>query len=410
MDLIPIHERVVALDIHQAVITACAIVADADGARIEERSFETFKRGLRALVDWCRQIKPEVVAMESTGVYWKSAHAWLERAGFKCLVVNAHHVRNVPGHKSDISDPRWLAMLTRAGILKPSFVPPEKLRRLRVVSRQRQKVVGMLAAEKNRLGKVLADAGIRLGVVVSDIHGKSGRAMTGALIAGATPEEALAFASPRLKTPPEEIAAALEGEISAEHAFVLREIRSHIVFLEQSIARLETHLVAGLDSPEEKNALALLQTVPGIDRIGAAMLLVEIGTNMGLFSGSDRLASWAGMCPGNNRSAGKRKNERQRKGNTYVRRLLCEFVQAARKTACAFQAKHRALVIRRGFKRAIMACAHKMLRVIWAMLLRNQPYRDAAVDYEALSVRRNAPRWIKALKQFGYLRPSAATR
>jgi hypothetical protein len=137
---------------------------------------------------------------------------------------------------------------------------------------------------------------------------------------------------------------------------------------------------------------------------------VEIGTNMALFAGPDRLASWAGMCPGNNRSAGKRKNERQRKGNTYVRRLLCEFVQAARKTPCAFRDKHRALTIRRGFKRAIMACANKMLRVIWAMLRRNEPYRDRTVDYEALSARRNAPRWISALKRFGYLRPSAATR
>jgi transposase len=410
MDLIPLHNRVVALDIHQASITACAIVADADGVVIQERSFETFKRGLRALVDWCRKIAPEVVAMESTGIYWKSPHAWLERAGFKCLVVNARHVKNVPGHKSDISDPRWLAMLARAGLLKPSFVPPEKLRFLRVVSRQRQKLVGTLAAEKNRLGKVLADAGVRLGVVVSDIHGKSGRAMTGALIAGATPEEAIAFASPRLKTPREEIVAALEGEISAEHRFVLEEIRSHIVFLEQRIARFDAHLIAGLNSPEEKNALALLQTVPGIDLIGAAMLLVEIGTNMALFAGSDHLASWAGMCPGNNRSAGKRKRERQRKGNTYVRRLLCEFVQAARKGPCAFQAKHRALAIRRGSKRAIMACANKMLRVIWAMLLRKQPYRDSTVNYEALSVRRDAPRWIRALERFGYLRPSAATR
>src|SRR5262245_30338123 len=155
MDLIPLHNRVVALDIHQAVITSCAIVADENGVGIEERAFETFKRGLRALVDWCRKLKPEVVVMESTGNYWKSVHAWLERAGFKCLVVNARHVKNVPGHKSDISDPRWMAMLARAGLLKPSFIPPEKLRRLRLISRQRQKVVGMLAAEKNRLGKVL---------------------------------------------------------------------------------------------------------------------------------------------------------------------------------------------------------------------------------------------------------------
>ena len=410
MDLIPLHNRVVALDVHQAVITTCAIVADEDGVRIEERSFETFKRGLRALTDWCLKLRPEVVVMESTGIYWKSPHAWLERAGLSCMVVNAHHVKNVPGRKTDIADPRWLAMLARAGLLKPSFVPPAKLRRLRLVSRQRQKLIGMLAAEKNRLGKVLADAGVRLGVVVSDLNGKSARAMIAALIAGATPEQALRHADRRLKTRREDIAAALEGDITFEHSFVMQTILGHIDYLEASIAKFDAHLVTGLDSPEEKNALALLQTIPGIDLIGAAMLLVEIGTSMALFAKPSHLASWAGLCPGNNRSAGKRKRERQRKGNTYVRRLLCEFVQAARKSQSMFQAKHKALTITRGFKRAIMACARKMLRIIWAMLLRKQPYRDATVNYEALSVRRNAPRWIRALKRFGYLPASAATR
>jgi transposase len=410
MDLIPLHNRVVALDVHQAVITTCAIVADADGVRVEERSFETFKRGLRALTDWCLQIEPEVVVMESTGIYWKSPHAWLERAGLNCMVVNAHHVKNVPGRKTDIADPRWMAMLARAGLLKPSFVPPEKLRRLRLVSRQRQKLVGMLAAEKNRLGKVLADAGVRLGVVVSDLNGKSARAMIAALIAGASPEQALTLAGNRLKAPREDIAAALDGDITLEHRFVMRTILGHIDYLEASIRDFDAHLLAGLDSPEEKNALVLLQTIPGIDLIGAAMLLVEIGTTMSLFAGPAHLASWAGVCPGNNRSAGKRKRERQRKGNTYVRRLLCEFVQAARKTQSMFRAKHKALAITKGFKRAIMACARKMLRIIWAMLMRNEPYRDATVDYEALSVRRNAPRWIRALKRYGYMPAGAATR
>jgi transposase len=410
MELIALHNRVVALDVHQAEINSCAIIADEDGMRVEERPFETFKRGLRALVDWCLKIKPEVVVMESTGIYWKSAHAWLERAGLNCMVVNAHHVKNVPGRKTDIADARWLATLARAGLLKPSFVPPEKLRRLRLVSRHRQKLVNMLAAEKNRLGKVLADAGVRLGVVVSDLNGKSARAMIAALIAGATPEEALQCADQRLKAPREQIAAALDGDITVEHQFVLKAILGHIDHLEANIRDFDAHLIAGLDSPEEKNALVLLQTIPGVDLVGAAMLLVEIGTTMTVFATPSHLASWAGLCPGNNRTAGKRNRERMRKGNTYVRRLLCEFVQAARKTQSMFQAKHRALAITRGFKRALMACAHKMLRIIWAMLMRNQPYRDATVDYQALSVRKNAPRWIRTLKRYGYLPASAATR
>ena len=325
-------------------------------------------------------------------------------------MVNARHVKNVPGRKTDVCDAEWLATLARAGLLKSSFVPPEKLR-LRLVSRQRQKLVGMLAAEKNRLGKVLADAGIRLGVVVSDINGKSSRAMIAALIGGATPEQALEHASRKLKAPREEIAEALEGEISQEHSFVLSALLAHVDLLQAKVHEFDRYLVAKLDRPEEKNALALLQTIPGIDLIGAAMLLVEIGTTMALFAGPDHLASWAGLCPGNNKSAGKRKRERQRKGNSYVRRLLCEFAHAASKTRSAFRAKYQALTIRRGHKRAaIMACAHKMLRTIWAMLLRSQPYRDATVDYQDLIVRRNAPRWIKALTSHGYLPVTAATR
>jgi transposase len=411
MELICLHKRVIGLDVHQAQITACALIEGADGAAlIERRTFKTFKRGLRALTDWCAGLRPDVVVMESTGIYWKSPHAALEKAGLACQVVNARHVKNVPGRKTDVCDAEWLATLARAGLLKSSFVPPEKLRRLRLVARQRQKLAGMLAAEKNRLGKVLADAGIRLGVVVSDINGKSSRAMIAALIGGATPEQALEHASRKLKAPREEIADALDGEISQEHSFVLSAILAHVDLLEAKVREFDRYLIARLDRPEEKNALALLQTIPGIDLIGAAMLLVEIGTTMALFAGADHLASWAGLCPGNNKSAGKRKRERQRKGNSYVRRLLCEFAHAARKTRSAFQAKYRAIAIRRGHKRAIMACAHKMLRTIWAMLLRGQPYRDASVDYEALIVARNAPRWIKALKSHGHLPVTAATR
>jgi len=405
-----VYECCCGLDVHKETVVACLRMPGERGQRrIEVRTFGTTTPELLAFGDWLTEHRCTHVAMESTGVYWKPVFNLLESV-CEVLLVNARHIKMVPGRKTDVCDAEWLATLARAGLLKPSFVPPERLRRLRLVSRQRQKLAGMLAAEKNRLGKVLADAGVRLGVVVSDLNGKSARAMIAALIAGATPEEALRHADRRLKAPREEIAAALDGEISAEHTFVLSTILAHIDFLEQSIRAFDAHLVAGLNLPEEKNALALLQTIPGIDRIGAAMLLVEIGTNMALFAGSDHLASWAGMCPGNNKSAGKRKRERQRKGNSYVRRLLCEFAQAARKTQSLFQAKHRAVAIRRGFKRAIMACAHKMLRIIWAMLLRKQPYRDATVDYEALSVRRNAPRWIRALKRFGYLPASAATR
>lgn len=280
-------------------------------------------------------------------------------------------------------------------------MPPADLRELRLISRQRQKLVGQLASEKNRLHKVLTDGGVRLGVVVSDVHGQSARAMIKALIAGRPAHEVLDLASARLKASREELFDALQGELSASHRFVLAELMSHIEEIEARIARFDARLLDGLGG--EQSALALLQTVPGIDLIGAAMLLVEIGTDMSIFASADRLASWVGICPGNNESAGKRKSGRIRQGNTYVRRLLCEFAHAASRTASVFKSKFQALTIRRGHKRAIIAIGHKILRTIFHMLSRATHFRDSTVDYEALSVARNAPRWIKSLKRFGFL-------
>lgn len=402
MELTALHKRVIGLDVHQAQITACAIIEDADGTvRIEQRQFGAFKRDRRALADWAAALSPDEVVMESTGIYWKSPYAALEVVGIRAQVVNARHVKNVPGRKTDVGDAQWLATLARAGLLRDSFVPPAKLRELRLISRQRQKLVGQLASEKNRLHKVLTDGGVRLGVVVSDLHGQSARAMVKAIIDGQSPHEVLQLASRRLKASREEIFDALQGELTDSHRFVLDELMRHIEEIEARIARFDARLLDALT--DERNALALLQTLPGVDLIGAAMLLVEIGTDMDAFGSADRLASWVGICPGNNESAGKRKSGRVRKGNPYVRRLLCEFAHAASRTQSVFQSKFQSLIVRRGHKRAIVALAHKLLRTIFFMLNRGQHYRDSATDYEALSVQRNAPRWIKALTKFGFI-------
>lgn len=407
MELVGLYKRVVGLDIHQAQITACALIEEADGStRIEQRQFGGFKRDRRELADWVASLHPDEVVMESTGIYWKSPYAALEVAGIRAKVVNARHVKNVPGRKTDVGDAHWLAMLARAGLLRASFVPPAKLRELRLIARQRQKLVGQLASEKNRLHKVLTDSGVRLGVVVSDLHGKSARAMVKAIIAGELPSEVLRHASARLKASREEIYDALQGDLTASHLFVLDELMHPIEEIEARIARFDARLLAGLVS--ERNALALLQTIPGVDRIGAAMLLIEIGTDMDAFGTADRLASWVGICPGNNESAGKRKSGHVRKGNSYVRRLLCEFAHAASRTTSVFKSKFQSLVVRRGYKRAIIAIGHKLLRTIFFMLKRREHYRDSATDYEALSVQRNAPRWIKALTKFGFLTPANA--
>ncbi|WP_075322347.1 IS110 family transposase [Acidithiobacillus albertensis] len=325
--------------------SACAIIGNPDGTvEVERRQFGSFKKDRRALADWCATWQPDAVVMESTGIYWKSPYAALEQVGIRAQVVNARHVKQVPGRKTDVGDAEWLAMLARAGLLRGSFVPPAPLRELRLIARQRQKLVGMLASEKNRLHKVLTDGGIRLGVVVSDIHGQSARAMIKALIQGATPQEVLSLASHRLKASREEILDALQGDLSACHRFVLDEVMHHIEALEAQIARFDTRLLDGL-APQQ-HALA---------------------------------------------------------GNPYVRRVLCECAHAASRTQCALRAKFQNLVVRRGHKRSIIALAHKMLRIIYFMLSRGTYYRDAATDYEALSVQRNAARWIKKLIKFGFL-------
>ncbi len=406
MDLVAFYKRVLGLDVHQAQITACAIIEDENGEKhVVQRQFGAFKRDRKALADWAASLKVELVVMESTGIYWKSPYAALEAAGLKTLVVNAKHVKNVPGRKTDICDAQWLATLARAGLLRGSFIPPARLRELRLVARQRQKLVGQLAAEKNRLHKTLTDSGIRLGVVVSDVHGVAARKMVKALIAGASVQEILALASTRFKASREELFEALQGDLTAHHRFVLNELMQHIEEIEARIARFDGHLLANM--AEQRNALALLQTLPGIDLIGAAMLLVEIGTDMDAFGSPDRLASWVGVCPGNNESAGKRKSGRATKGNPYVRRLLCEFAHSASRTTSVFKSKFQALLIRRGHKRSIIAIAHKILRTIFFMLKRGQYYRDSATDYEAMSVKKNAPRWIKALTKFGLINQPA---
>lgn len=405
MDIVPIYKRVIGLDVHQAQITACAIIEQADGTlTYDRREFGGFKRDRKALSQWAQSVGPDIVVMESTGIYWKSPYAALETVGIVPWVVNARHVKAVPGRKTDVADAQWLASLARAGLLRGSFIAKADVRHLRHIARQRQKLGGMLASEKNRLHKLLTDAGIRLGVVVSDLHGQSTRAMVKAIIAGKTVQEVLSLASNRLRASREDIFEALQcEELTQAHRFVLDEIMTHIEELEARMSRFDHELLRCLHEAGYGVPLQLLQTLPGIDQMGAAMLLVEIGQDMSVFGCAQRLASWVGMCPGNNESAGKRKSGRIRRGNAWVRRLLCEFAQAAGRSRCALKDKFAALKVRKGHKRSIVALAHKMLRTIYAMLSKSTHYIDNKVDYEALMVSRNAPRWLQMLVKHGYV-------
>ena len=395
MDIQPIFRCAVGMDIHLAIIHVCVILQEPGcEPAVYRRQFGAFQRDRRAMAEWIAGFAPDTVVMESTGIYWKSPYAALEQVGIRALVVNAQHVKKVPGRKTDTSDAEWLAMLARAGLLRGSFIPPKPLRNLRQISRYHQRTTAMLAAEKNRLVRLLSDAGIRITAVVSDPHGVAARAMIDCLLDGGTPEQALRYAG-RLKAPREEVLASLQGELSEEHLFLARLIRQHIDTLETQLADLEHRLFDKLKPYEA--AVQLLLTLPGIDRLAAAKLLVEIGVDMTAFGTPDRLSKWAGVCPGNPESA----------GNRYVRALLCQIAWAASRTTSQFKSKFQGLVIRRGTKRAIIALAHKVLKTVFVLLSRQVPYRDSTVDYEALGVKRNAPRWIRQLKKFGYL-PKAA--
>lgn len=398
--LIPICRRVAGIDVHRMLHVVTAVLEHEDG-NIESlgREFGGFKRDCRALAAWLVELHVELVVMESTGIYWKSLYSYLERAGIEVWVVNAYFVKHVPGRKTDVTDSQWLAVLARFGLVRGSFIPPEDLRELRLISRYRRKLNAMRASETNRLHKILDDGGIKLGGVVSDINGVSARQMVAGLIAGAGIEQLLDMARGALKLKRDDLQAALDGDLSARHLFVLQHVHQHVEQLEHELATIDAYLLAAMQPYQW--AHRLLQTIPGIDQIASAMILIEVGIDMGRFGSASRLAAWAALCPGNNESAGKRKKERTRKGNMTIRYLLCECANAACKTKSTLAAKYKALMVRKSHKKSIVAIAHKLIRLIYVLLTRDIAYKDPHIDYATISADRNAPRWIQQLKKIG---------
>ena len=395
-----LYRRVAGIDVHRMLHVVTVLLEQPDGSmQRQTRQFGGFRRDCRELAAWLAELHIELVVMESTGIYWKSVYAHLENAGVPAWVVNAHRVKHAPGRKTDTADSEWLAVLARFGLVKSSFIPPKDLRELRLVSRYRRKLNAMRASELNRLHKILDDGGIKLGGVVSDIDGVSARAMVTALIAGQSIEQMLGLARGKLKQRREELGASLDGDLSARHLFVLGHIEAHIETLQREIAEIDSYMLAALQPYAW--AHELLQTIPGIDEIAAALILIEIGDDMTRFGRAQSLACWAALSPGNNESAGKRKSGRTAHGNSVIRSILCECANAARMTRSTLAAKYRSLMVRKSHKKSIIAVAHKMIRLIYLMLSRRQPYIDQAIDYAAMSAKKNAPRWIKQLKSIG---------
>lgn len=404
----PIHRRVAGIDVHRMLHVVTVLIEQPDGSiERHSREFGGFKRDCRALAAWLSDLGVQLAVLESTGIYWKSLYAHLERAGIPAWVVNAHAIKHVPGRKTDVADSEWLAVLARFGLVRGSFIPPQDLRELRLVARYRRKLSAMLAAETNRLHKILDDGGIKLGAVVSDIKGVSARAMVAGLIAGHDEAALLAQARGALKRKSEALAASLDGDLSARHLFVLKHLQAHIDLLERELSELDAYLIAAMRPYAW--AHGLLQTIPGIDEVAACLILIEIGDDMTRFGSPERLACWAALSPGNNESAGKRKSGRTRHGNNIIRFILCECANAARMTKSSLAAKYRSLMVRKSHKKAIVAVAHKMIRLIFLLLQRRQPYIDPGINYAEMSARKNAPRWIKQLKAIGKWPSTAAT-
>lgn len=379
-----VYTHCAGLDVHKKTVVACRVSRDALGhvAR-ETRTFTTMTCDLLQLSDWLQAGSCTHVAMESTGEYWKPIYNILE-AHFELLLVNAKHVKAVPGRKTDVNDAQWLAELLRHGLLRASFVPPAPQRALRDLTRLRSTLVRERATLCNRLQKVLESANIKLAAVATDVLGVSGRAMLNALVAGHSDAAPLAeLAKGRLRQKRAQLAQALQGRVQEHHRLMLRELLCQIDSLEQSIARLdaaiEQECVA--HAPFER-AVRLLDTIPGIARTMAEMIVSEIGVDMSRFPSANHLAAWAGVAPGNHESAGKRLSGRTRQGNQTLRAGLVQAAHAAAHTRGTYlAAQYHRLAARRGKKRAIIAVAHSILVMAYHILRDQEPYRELGAEY-----------------------------
>ena len=395
-----IHARAAGLDVHKMQITATVRRArpGAD-AEMRTREFSALPSGLEALAGWLLEQRVSACVMEATGIYWEAPHDALEQAGIEVLLVHAQHVKQLKGRKTDIADSVWLARICQFGLCRASLVPPPHFRALRKVSRLRRQVVRERARMRNRIHKILDAAGVRGGGVLSDLFGANGMRILKGLDRGLNAQDILDRLSHHVRAHLRPLCDALSAELTPQSRFMLHDQLKAFHDATARIAHYDGEIHRGLAGHEAQ--LDLLRTIPGVDRHSACAILVELGPDIGVFASARHCAAWAGVCPGNNESAGKRKSGRTRRGNTTLREVLIECAQAAARTHhCQFRGHHKALTVRRGYKRATVATAHKLLRVIHCVLKSNSPYRDPETDYEALMVKRNAPRWIRMLKKY----------
>jgi len=407
-----IIERVGGVDVGQATVVATVLVGGAhERAKKETRTFRTVTPELLEMHEWFSAKGVTHVAMESTGIYWRPVYGLLEDT-FEILLGNAQHIKNVPGRKTDVKDSEWLADLARHGLIAKSFVPPKPLRPLRDLLRYRRKLMESRTAERNRLLKLLETANVKLASVVSDVFGVSGRLMLHALIDGtATPAEMAALARGVLRKKVRDLEQALDGRVEEHHRFLLRLQLQRLDHADSDLAGLDARIDEALVPYQEQ--CQLLQKIPGVSRVVAAVVVAELGTDMTVFRSAQHAAAWAGVCPGNNESAGKQRRAGARKGNRHLRTALVEAaVSASHKKGSYLRDKFYRLRARRGTKRAAMAIAHKILIAAYHMLSTRSPYRDLGPTYlDGIEKRRTTRNLVRRLERLGYevtLGPQAA--
>jgi transposase len=398
-----VFARCAGLDVHKKTVVVTVLLTDSTGSVSKEtRTFSTMTAELLRLEAWLADLQVDHLALESTGVYWYPIYNLLEE-GRTVLLVNPQHIKAVPGRKTDVRDSEWLADLLRHGLLSPSFSPPNPIRELRELTRYRKQLVYERTQYANRLQKVLESANIKVAAVASDILGVSGRAMLDALIAGEQDATQIAeCARGRMRRRIPELRQALEGRVSPHHRFLLRQILQHIDFVNQQLAEVEHRIETALQPYED--ASQLLQTIIGISAPSAAALIGEIGVDMSRFPSAKHLASWAGVCPGNNQSGGKRLPTGTTGGNRWVRAILGEVVWVISRTKGTYlAAQFQRLMRRRGKYKAVMAVAHTLLVIIYHMLRDHTPYSDLGPEYfDRLDKARVERHHVRRLEQLGY--------
>ena len=395
--------NVAGLDVHLKTIQ-CAVRCRQESGKLhhEVRSYGTMTRDLRALADYLQALGVTHVAMEATGVLWKPVWNVLE-GRFTLLLVNPRHLKKVPGRKTDVTDAEWIAQLLHCGLLRGSFIPPRPVRELRDLTRHRAQLGGEHNRVVNRIHKLLEDTNIKLGAVVSDLLGKSGRAMLTALLGGeADPSKLADLAEGTLRKKIEELTLALEGHVTEHHRFLLRRLLSHVAYLERQSEQLSTRIDRCLNELVPPADQERLDRIPGINRTTIENVIAEIGTDMGVFPDEHHLASWCGVCPGNEESAGKRLRSRTRRGNRWLRRTLVQSAWAVSHVKNTYlAAQYRRLASRRGQKRALVAVSHSLLVIIYHVLGRKVEYQDLGPAYfdrlEPARLRRHLVRRLQAL-------------